>query len=180
MAIVAFRQFRRQRQTQHLRTPSQASSPRSVTLPQLPSSSTCTFGNYIWYTAFPLKGLVLVQGTRTPQVKRYARHTQTVAVEPRKALCIWRVNLRGPLNRNVLPRFHGCPQPYRGHSRKARRAIVRDPGGTSPYSYSAQRYSYSYSMIAPAMERMLSPCRSTTSEYAYRDSEYDCDPGAGP
>ncbi|MEZ6104134.1 MAG: hypothetical protein R3E01_34770 [Pirellulaceae bacterium] len=81
MAIVAFRQFRRQRQTQHLRTPSQASSPRSVTLPQLPSSSTCTFGNYIWYTAFPLKGLVLVQGTRTPQVKRYARHTQKNAPE---------------------------------------------------------------------------------------------------
>ena len=64
--------------------------------------------------------------------------------------------------------------------RKARRAGVRDPGGTSPYSYSAQRYSYS--VIAPAMERMLNPCRSTTSayEYEYRDAEYDCDPCAGP
>ncbi|MEZ6102720.1 MAG: hypothetical protein R3E01_27580 [Pirellulaceae bacterium] len=66
------------------------------------------------------------------------------------------------------------------HPRKARLAIVRDPGGTSPYSYCAQRYSYS--MIAPTLERMLNPGRPTTAdyEYAYRDAEYDCEPGAGP
>ena len=52
--------------------------------------------------------------------------------------------------------------------RKARRAIVRGAGGTSLYSYSAQRYAYSYLMIAPEMERMLNPCRSTTSAHEYR------------
>ena len=37
-------------QLQRLRTPSQASSPRSVALPQLPSSSTCLSRSIIWYT----------------------------------------------------------------------------------------------------------------------------------
>jgi hypothetical protein len=64
----------RKQEESGLRTPSRASFSRSVALPQLPSSSTCSSWNYIWYTAF-LKGLVLVQGTCTPQVSRHARHT---------------------------------------------------------------------------------------------------------
>jgi hypothetical protein len=85
----------RHRQTQRLRTPSRASFPRSVTLPQLPSSSTCSFWNYIWYTAFP-KGLVLVQGTLTPQVSRHARHTPVDSTERPGCRLKWLHRRRSP------------------------------------------------------------------------------------
>ena len=59
---------------------SQASSPRSVALPQLPSSSTLPIGVVIWYSD-PLETLKLVQGTYTPQVYGHARHTNAVHAE---------------------------------------------------------------------------------------------------
>jgi hypothetical protein len=52
-------------QTRRLPIHPQASSPRSVALPQLPSSSTLSIGVDIWYTAL-LETPSLVQGTCTP------------------------------------------------------------------------------------------------------------------
>ena len=50
-------------QTRRLRTSSQASSPRFVTSPQLPSPRTqFEFGFYIWYTAPGFKSLELSTG----------------------------------------------------------------------------------------------------------------------
>ncbi|MFT5524594.1 MAG: hypothetical protein ACI9HK_002549 [Pirellulaceae bacterium] len=60
------------KQTRRLRTYSQASSPRSVTLPQLPSSSTLPIGAIIWYTD-RLEAPSLVQGTFTPLQSRPCR-----------------------------------------------------------------------------------------------------------
>ena len=60
------------KQTRRLRTYSQASSPRSVALPQLPSSSTLSIGAIIWYTD-PLETPSFVQGTFTPQQSRPCR-----------------------------------------------------------------------------------------------------------
>ena len=56
-------------QTRRLRISSQASSPRSVKLPQLPSSGTLSIGAIIWYADL-LETLKLVQGTFTPQQSR--------------------------------------------------------------------------------------------------------------
>ena len=65
---------RRRRSGRHLRTHSQASSPRSVALPQLPSPSTLSIGAYIWYTV--LQSIpVFVQGTCTPQVHAHVGRT---------------------------------------------------------------------------------------------------------
>jgi len=60
------------KQTRRLRTHTQASSPRSVTSPQLPSSSTLSIGRFIWYTEF-LETPSLVQGTFTPLQSRPCR-----------------------------------------------------------------------------------------------------------
>ena len=68
-------------QTRRLRTSSQASSPRSVTLAkqaspsQLPSSSTLSIGVIIWYTEL-LKTSKLIQGTCTPLHHAHAGRTQ--------------------------------------------------------------------------------------------------------
>ena len=60
------------KQTRRLPMHPQASSPRSVALPQLPSSSTLPIGVDIWYTVL-LETPSLVQGTFTPQQSRPCR-----------------------------------------------------------------------------------------------------------
>jgi hypothetical protein len=67
-------------QARRLRTHPQASSPRSVTLPQLPSSRTLPIGVDIWYTAL-LETPSLVQGTCTPQNHAHAGRTQSAAAD---------------------------------------------------------------------------------------------------
>ncbi len=75
LAALMGRRLGGKSQTQRLRTPSRASFPRLVTLPQLPSPRVVLLKRSFGILPFQ-KGLVLVQGTCTPKVSRYARHSQ--------------------------------------------------------------------------------------------------------
>ncbi|MEZ6099234.1 MAG: hypothetical protein R3E01_09700 [Pirellulaceae bacterium] len=85
------------------------------------------------------------------------------------------------VNADVLSKSHGCPQPYRGNAAR-HDALSSETRVALCGTRTVRSGTPTLPVIAPAMERMLNPCRSTTSayEYEYRDAEYDCDPCAGP
>jgi hypothetical protein len=87
----------------YFRTHSQASSPRWVTLPQLPSPRTFSIGAIIWYTDL-LETPSLIQGTCTPQNHARAGRTRTIATE-RRIGSVLKTTLSGRrrLNRDGSP-----------------------------------------------------------------------------